>query len=647
MAKFLVQHRRGTSAQWADKNTIIPREGEIVIEIDEENSLHKLKIGDGVHTYSELAYLMAGDEIVTQVLAEAKPRIVTVELTTNWVQESNGKYGQEINIDGITSHSRLDLQPDATMLAEFKDLNLVFTTENTNGAIIVYSVGDMPLKSYTMQATIVETDVNDDCEKVVGMTVGTPTAIPDWNQVDETKADFIKNKPTDQINGMCEDIADLKNNAANAIKGSASGNPITLSDISPLPHDMSVFLTKKEKNPTKVKIYSVDQNEISYHFNSGDGEYMPSDKWYIDESTDGENPGWCYAFSDESYLYAANVDTNKIVVENGEPYYIVEKNLFYFPEDVNESIGIWSHSAQKNTSILTFNGTSTEDYVDGYPILEMDFAKFNLDANKTYTLSIRGSSIDCTEYGYAKLGGEDLSLANSEDYSSCCLTFVPSDNLIFTFDFNVYGYEDTFEIQLEEGKFVTEYTNYVECEMVDVAANGATVEKFGKNYSPVESHTWNGCWQTLSPIEPLKIGKSYLLIADTTTTSSDEALTVYDAVNGNYGYWKVGKNVRYTFTPKANVGKEPKDCTLLWIHAQKGNDSTRSNTATIKRLIIVESQETELLTATDGNVSTAANGEYITLLAENGVTISAEYNKDTNKVIESLVNAIIAMGGNV
>ena len=28
--------------------------------------LHKLKIGDGVHTYAELAYLQAGDEIVTQ-----------------------------------------------------------------------------------------------------------------------------------------------------------------------------------------------------------------------------------------------------------------------------------------------------------------------------------------------------------------------------------------------------------------------------------------------------------------------------------------------------------------------------------------------------------------------------------------------------
>jgi hypothetical protein len=37
----------------------------------------------------------------------------------------------------------------------------------------------------------------------------------------------------------------------------------------------------------------------------------------------------------------------------------------------------------------------------------------------------------------------------------------------------------------------------------------------------------------------------------------------------------------------------------------------------------------------------------MTLVADNGTTITAEYNKDTNKVIESLVNAIISLGGNV
>jgi hypothetical protein len=31
--------------------------------------------------------------------------------------------------------------------------------------------------------------------KIIGNTIATPMAIPDWNQTDEKKADYIKNKP--------------------------------------------------------------------------------------------------------------------------------------------------------------------------------------------------------------------------------------------------------------------------------------------------------------------------------------------------------------------------------------------------------------------------------------------------------------------
>jgi hypothetical protein len=182
MAKYIVQHRRGTATQWAEKNTIIPKEGELVIEIDEENAQHKLKIGDGIHTYTELAYLQAGDVDITQAIAKALPRVVTVTLDVGkWTEvtcetdPNLGYYGQEVILDGITKHSRLDLQPNADMLAEFQNLSLVFVTENKNGSISVYSVGDMPLKSYTMQATIVETEFIVESDKVIGIPVGTPT----------------------------------------------------------------------------------------------------------------------------------------------------------------------------------------------------------------------------------------------------------------------------------------------------------------------------------------------------------------------------------------------------------------------------------------------------------------------------------------
>lgn len=40
--------------------------------------------------------------------------------------------------------------------------------------------------------------------KIIGNTTTTPMAVPDWNQTDETKADFIKNKP--DIAGLQNDI---------------------------------------------------------------------------------------------------------------------------------------------------------------------------------------------------------------------------------------------------------------------------------------------------------------------------------------------------------------------------------------------------------------------------------------------------------
>jgi hypothetical protein len=197
MAKYITCHRRGTAEQWDDKATIIPYEGEIVIEIDEEQKLHKLKIGDGKTPYSELKYLMAGDEIVTQVLAEVKPRIVTVELKHPWTQVTDGKYSQVIELEGITKQSRLDLQPSADMIAEFKQLGLVFVTENQGGTITVYSVGNQPLKSYTMQATIVETECTSE-DVIVGIPIGTSKStdgLATESYVDTKVASLVNSAP--------------------------------------------------------------------------------------------------------------------------------------------------------------------------------------------------------------------------------------------------------------------------------------------------------------------------------------------------------------------------------------------------------------------------------------------------------------------
>lgn len=174
MAKYIYKHRRGTSDQWKNTDTK-PLEGEIVVELDETNHLHKLKIGDGRTSYEDLAYIMAGNEIVSQVL----PRVVNITIADTWTEktcDAGTYYSQPIALDEITASSRLDLQPDATMLTELQALGIVFVTENIknkdgNRQIVVNSVGNMPTKSYTMQATVTEVEAKSD--NIIGNPVST------------------------------------------------------------------------------------------------------------------------------------------------------------------------------------------------------------------------------------------------------------------------------------------------------------------------------------------------------------------------------------------------------------------------------------------------------------------------------------------
>jgi hypothetical protein len=200
MAKYIVQLRRGTAEQWATHDTMIPLEGELVLELDNESYQHKLKIGDGIHTYAQLAYLTAGNETVTQALT----RTISVTLYADRWEEITcatdpnlGYYKQALEIDGIAANSKVDLQPTADMLAIFQSKDLAFVTEtiieNDVPIIVCYSIGMTPLNDYTMQATVTEVEI--DGERIVGNTVSTTMLLSDWNETDEKSSAYIKNKP--------------------------------------------------------------------------------------------------------------------------------------------------------------------------------------------------------------------------------------------------------------------------------------------------------------------------------------------------------------------------------------------------------------------------------------------------------------------
>ena len=72
-----------------------------------------------------------------------------------WVG-SRSPYSQVVEIEGVTRNCLVDLQPSVAQLQIFHEKDLAFTTENNDGVVTVYAVGDKPTNDYTIQVTIME-----------------------------------------------------------------------------------------------------------------------------------------------------------------------------------------------------------------------------------------------------------------------------------------------------------------------------------------------------------------------------------------------------------------------------------------------------------------------------------------------------------
>jgi hypothetical protein len=89
----------------------------------------------------------------------------------NWtsydVVDANGnkigtRYGQVVDVmnANITSRSKLDLQPTSEQMVIFHEKDLAFVTENENGVVTIFCIGDIPQNDYTIQVTVTEVVIN-------------------------------------------------------------------------------------------------------------------------------------------------------------------------------------------------------------------------------------------------------------------------------------------------------------------------------------------------------------------------------------------------------------------------------------------------------------------------------------------------------
>lgn len=86
-------------------------------------------------------------------------KIGTVTLFASaWIGEGH-LYSQVVDIEGVTKNSQVDLTPNIEQLMVFYNKDLSFVTENEDGIVTVYAIGQKPTIDYTIQVTITEVEL--------------------------------------------------------------------------------------------------------------------------------------------------------------------------------------------------------------------------------------------------------------------------------------------------------------------------------------------------------------------------------------------------------------------------------------------------------------------------------------------------------
>lgn len=94
----------------------------------------------------------------TYILQDSSPTAAVVTLYASaWVGETS-PYEQVVVIPGVTTHTKVDLQPTVAQLNTLRALSIGFFAVNEEGVVTVYAVGHKPTEDFTFQVTTMEVE---------------------------------------------------------------------------------------------------------------------------------------------------------------------------------------------------------------------------------------------------------------------------------------------------------------------------------------------------------------------------------------------------------------------------------------------------------------------------------------------------------
>lgn len=100
-----------------------------------------------------------GQTGAVEIETTAPPKVASITLLATW--SGNDPYTQTVTIIGytVTANSKIDLQPDATALAQMiDDGTTALWIENNNGTLTAYALGAGTSAALTIQCTITEVE---------------------------------------------------------------------------------------------------------------------------------------------------------------------------------------------------------------------------------------------------------------------------------------------------------------------------------------------------------------------------------------------------------------------------------------------------------------------------------------------------------
>ena len=508
--------------------------------------------------------------------------------------------------------------------------------------------------------------------KIIGGAAVTPMKIADLGQTDPKKSDFIKNKQL----------------ISNAIKETVSGNPIRIDDSSPFEHEVKVGVESKNLFDSSLFSAWFDKQE--------DGSYLSNQYISIDCKVPFYLPKGTYAFSlmlkspsGKDYricvVYEDGTKNSSFLYKSSNGEYQLHSATLTTTKAITDIY--FGYAGQSNEvqfkDFQIEEGTTISAYTPFVDLNGWEEVFHNVD-----TLSLDGTLSLDVRYTVA-----DIKKEYSEDDEMYVVTATleekssDGENLSFSYvQYTDESYEPPFKIGdkviFHESKisgFIFEFLYVIKPKKNFV---GATVQKYGKNLfqydakdvnpdhckvieqlengvivqgeagsSPGLSNGGNGWFVVANSGFKVMRGVSYIVSCDFTFIEdpyrpSDVTQT---ANRFNIGVSAIGEGTgggdsTSYFRPAVGVKEKIYRQFTPQCDSVKLTFKACSGTIKIENIMIEVGKvntdfepfhSTPHTADENGNVSgIVANGEDMTLIADSGITISAEYSVDTKKYID-------------